>query len=290
MDLANNFADLQTRLDSWQKGDESSMGIAREKAERIEIIIPHLYSTGVVARDLPPVQRALPAVFEALERKDAAATALAAKPIAEAGRVMSRDFYTWMELERAGTIDPACVQASYLDITRNLSELRAGVTMWGKGDAAGLATATDKLARVDLLLTHTAWPEDLAAGLGRTGNALDMMAEALKGQDPAAAEAASLELGEGSHDITHDYYGIWLPAGGLQGARAGASAQGQAQAAASGGHGHEGDAAVAATPEGPNWVVIGGFVLVMAFVVFGAALTKPRAASSGGSLPGGARA
>ena len=49
------------------------MGVAKEKAERIEILIPHLYATGVVVKDLPPIQRALPAVFAAIERKDAAA-------------------------------------------------------------------------------------------------------------------------------------------------------------------------------------------------------------------------
>jgi hypothetical protein len=114
LDLANNFADLQTRITNWQKGDEGSMGVAKEKAERIEILIPHLYATGVVVKDLPPIQRALPAVLDAIERKDAAATARAAKPIAEAAQLLNRDFYTWMELERAHS-DPACVQASYLE-------------------------------------------------------------------------------------------------------------------------------------------------------------------------------
>lgn len=275
-DLANNIADLQTRIANWQRGDEGSMGVAKEKAERIEVIIPHLYATGVVVKDLPPIQRALPGVFAAIERKDAAATAQAARPIAEAAQVLSRDFYTWMELERAAGTDPACVQASYLDITRNISDLRAGLTAWTKGDTAGLTTATEKLARVELLLTHTAWPEDMAAGIDRTANAMALVSNALKDKSPVAAEAASVELGEGSHDITHDYYGIWLPAGGLQGANAAVGSQARTQTASSGAHGHGGETAAAAAPEGPNWLVIGGFVAVMALMVFGAALTKPR--------------
>ncbi|MHB0870107.1 MAG: hypothetical protein ACYC66_07015 [Chloroflexota bacterium] len=287
MDLANNLVDLQTRIANWQKGDEGSMGVAKEKAERIEILIPHLYSTGVVVKDLPPIQTALPAVFAAIERQDAEGTAQAAKPIAAAAQQLNRDFYSWMELERAGN-DPACVQASYLEITRNISDLRAGVTAWGKGDAAGSATAAEKLARVDLLLTHTAWPEDMATAIDRTANALVPMAEALKARSLPAAEAASAELGEGSHDITHDYYGVWLPAGGLQGAKAQASSQRKAQTSGSGGHGHDGATADAAA-EGPNWPVIAGFAAVMALVIFGAALTKPKAAPSRvGSPPGGA--
>lgn len=288
-DLANNIADLQTRIANWQKGDEASMGVAKEKAERIEIIIPHLYATGVVVKDLPPIQRALPAVFAAIERKDAAGTAEAARPIAEAGKVLSRDFVTWMELERAGN-DPACVQASYLDITRNITDLRAGVTVWGKGDAAGLATATEKLARVDLLLTHTTWPDDMAVAMDRTANAMLTMAEAIKAKNPAAAEAASVELGEGSHDITHDYYGIWLPAGGLQGAETVAAGHGKTQTASAGAQGHGDEAAAQPKVEGPNWLVIGGFLAVMALVVFGAALTKPKSAVGGGSLPDNAGA
>lgn len=288
MDLANNLADLQTRIANWQKGDEGSMGIAKEKAERIEVLIPHLYSTGVVVKDLPPIQMALPALFAAIERQDAEATAQAAKPIAAAAQQLTRDFYSWMELERAGN-DPACVQASYLEITRNISDLRAGVTAWGKGDAAGSATAAEKLARVELLLTHTAWPQDMAPAIDRTANALVLMTEALRDKKLPAAEAASAELGEGSHDITHDYYGVWLPAGGLQGATQ-ANTQRKAQTSGSGGHGHDGATADAAA-EGPNWPVIAGFGTVMALVIFGAALTKPKAASTrSGSLPDGAEA
>jgi len=126
--------------------------------------------------------------------------------------------------------------------------------------------------------------------MDRTANAMLTMAEAIKAKNPAAAEAASVELGEGSHDITHDYYGIWLPAGGLQGAETVAAGHGKTQTASAGAQGHGDEAAAQPKVEGPNWLVIGGFLAVMALVVFGAALTKPKSAVGGGSLPDNAGA
>jgi hypothetical protein len=133
---------------------------------------------------------------------------------------------------------------------------------------------------------HTPWPGEMVNAIDRTTNAMGMMAEALKDKNSAAADAASVELGEGSHDITHEYYGAWLPGGGLQGARTQVSSvQRQGQTASSGAHGHGGTATVAQA-EGPNWLVIGGFVVALTLVILGAGLTKPKTGvSRKGSLP-----
>jgi hypothetical protein len=285
LDLAGNFADLQTRIANWQKGDEASMGVAKEKADRIDILIRELYPTGVMVRDLPPIQRALPNVLAAIERKDAAATAEAAKPIAEAARQLNKDAYTWMELVRGGK-DPACVQASYLDITRSITDLRSGVTAWTKGDDAALGTATEKLARVNLILAHTSWPNNLGDAADRTAYAASLMDQAVKDRNRGAVESASAEFSEASHDLTHAFYGDWLPGGGLKavGAHSGTmqEAPKQAQAASSGGHGHGGSPAAEAAPaEGPDWGVLGAFAAAMVLVVGAAGLTKPRVTSAG---------
>lgn len=285
LDLAGNLADLQTRIANWQKGDEASMGVAKEKAERIDILMREIYPTGVLLKDLPPIQRALPNVLVAIDRKDAAATAEAAKPIADSARQLNRDAYTWMELVRAGE-DPACVQASYLDMSRAITDLRSGVTAWTKGDGAALGTVSEKLARVNLLLMHTTWPNDLGDAADRTAYAASLMELAVKDRDRGAMESASAEFGEASHDLTHAFYGDWLPAGGLKtaGVQSGTmeahGASNQAQAA-SGGHAHGGaPAGEAAVAEGPNWGVLGAFAAAMVTVVAVAGLTKPRRTSA----------
>ncbi len=285
LDLAGNFADLQSRIANWQKGDESSMGVAKEKAERIEVLITDLYSTGVLVKDLPPIQRALPALYAGIDKKDSAAAAQAAKPIAAGASQLDKDTSTWMELVRAGS-DPSCVQASYLDLTKSITDLRSGVTVWGKGDEAALGTVSEKLARVDLLLTHAAWPSELTDAIERTRYASWLMSQAIKDKNRTATERASTEFGDASHDLTHALYGDWMPAGGLKGVKAQSGmAMNHGQPAPAGGHSHGGAASVdqAALAEGPNWGVLGAFAVAMLLVVSVAAATKPRGSSMGKS-------
>jgi hypothetical protein len=310
LDLAANISDLRTRITQWEGGDEGSMNIAKEKAERIEILLPHLASSGALVKWVPPIERGLPGVFAAIEHEDVSAAQRAVTPIVEASRGLTRDAYAWMDLV-SGTSDPACVQASYIDLSRNISALRANVGAWQEGDGASLDLARENLFRVQILLAHPTWPAEMEYAVERTAAAVALMARSLGQNEPrswplpadadwsalmarslaqvdlTAVEASARELGEGSHDLTHDFYGEWLPSGKLL--SAGVAAVSTGATVKSKGHVDEvphgikkaGHAEVA--DEGPNWAAIGGFLGLLGLVIGGAAVTRPKTAAKGKS-------
>ena len=278
LDLSANLADVQSRLAAWGQGDESSLNIAVEKVERAEVLVNHMYATGVLVKRLPPVQRGLVALFPALQAKDLPAAQAAAQPLAASAQDLTQDAYVWLDLVKAGD-DPSSVQASYLDLSRNIAALRSGVAASQKGNHTGLDLARQHLARVQTVLQHAVWPYEMGEAIDRARSAVGPMASALGTGDPAAAEAASVAFGEASHDVTHAYYGNWLATGVLQSATAQGGAAQQPARASSGGHVHDAAPAeqVAAADAGPHWPIIGGFAAALALVVGAAALTKPKA-------------
>jgi hypothetical protein len=312
LDLVANISDLRTRIGQWEGGDEASMNIAKEKAERIEIILPHLASTGVLAKWIPSIESGLPGVFAAIEREDVVAAQQAAKPIVEASGGLTRDAYVWMDLV-GGTTDPACIQASYLDLSRTISALRGNISAWQKGETGSLDLALGNLSRAQILLAHPTWPVEMEHAIARTSAAVALVAQALGQEDfqpsplaghadmpgmPAmdagqhslvAAEAAVKELGEGSHDLTHDFYGEWLPSGKLVSAGV-VVVSGGAKPKAKGHvdevpHGTKKSAQGEVAEEGPNWTVIGGFLGLLGLVIGGAAVTRPKTATKGKGGP-----
>lgn len=281
LDLSANLSDLQTRVGQWQKGDESSLNIAREKAERIDVLLQHMATSRVMVKDIQALERALPAVSKALENKDLAATQQSLQPIADASRALAREAYAWLDLVAA--TDPACVQASYLDLSRNIAELRTSAAEWQKGDGASLATAQEKLARVKVVLAHPVWPGALVSAIDESQTAVTALETALAGKNPAAVEAATKSLGDASHDVTHAFYGDWLIGAAMaghqtepQGVQAGGNATTPSES-----HTHgsaSADNAVSTTS--PDWPVVGGFAAVLMLIIGIAALTKPKATTN----------
>lgn len=214
LDIAANITDLETRVLAWQKGDESSLNIAKEKAERLGVLLPHMYSTGVLLRPLQAIEKSLPAVVAALEQKDAVAAQRAMRPVADLLPYASRDIYSWMNVT-GGANNPACVQASYLDLASSIPALRSGIGDWEKGNLAGLDDMQDRLERVGVTLAHPAWPAALAIPVQKAEQAIERMAISVGVRDLSSAQASSQALGDASHDLTHAYYVDWLPAAGL---------------------------------------------------------------------------
>ncbi|MHB1134938.1 MAG: hypothetical protein ACYC4L_21415 [Chloroflexota bacterium] len=276
LDLSANVTDLQTRLVAWRGGDESSLNIAKEKTERAEALVTHLRSTGVMAKRLSALERGLLAMYLALEAQDKDAALQAIRPLATSARELAGDAYALLDLVAASD-EPGNVQASYLDLTRNITALRAGVAAWQKGDAAGLAAAEEGLSRVRTVAAHAYWPGEMAGAVEMTRGAAESLATARAARNLAGAEAAAQEFGDASHDVTHAYYGDWLSASALQ-AAAGAASAGKTGQKASGGHGHEAASAgeTEAAAAGTDWLVLGGFGAALALVIAVAAITKPR--------------
>lgn len=294
LDLNANLADLQSRVTAWQQGDDSSLNVAKEKVERIGALVQHIASTGVLIKQTRAIEADLPTISAALEKADKAAVTRALKPISDTSASLTRDFYTWMDIA-ANTHDPACVQASYLDLSHNISALQTSITAWQKGDANAPKTAQERLERVTTVISHSTWPASMVAAVQKTGLAVDPMAKAVAEKNVSGAQAAATGFSDASHDVTHAFYVDWLPIAntptgltqmmasmdqsmpGTDHGMAGmdhqmGTAPGQtaasAQSAGQGDdHGHSEGAAVAGASTGPNYWFVGFVISVVAITI-----------------------
>lgn len=210
LDLSANLSDLQARVGQWQKGDESSLNIGKEKLDRVRVLAQHMASFKMLAKPLQSITAALPAVAAALDHKDLAAAQSALKPLSEGSHDLTHDFYEWMGKTTSAN-DPACIQAAYLDISRNMTDLRARLTQWQQGDEASLNIAQEKLDRMAAISGHTGWPVAMATAIGSTRATVEPIRHALKDKNVAQALTAVAPLATSSHDLTHAFYGDWLP-------------------------------------------------------------------------------
>jgi len=293
LDLTANIADLRTRVGLWQQGDESSLNIAKEKVDRLNILVKHMSTLGVLAKPRQAVANGLPAVTAALEKQDAAAAQSALKPIADASHDLTHDFYSWMKIT-AGPHDPDCVQASYRDLALNVTDLRARITEWQSGgEESSLNIAQEKLERVAVVLDHVVWPSAMAAGISVTRSAVEPLKLAFKDKVASSAQQALKPIADASHDLTHAYYGDWLPTAhsgdhmqkkddGMGGMAMPAAARAlpvpvSAPQNESVPHGHGAEAQ--ASPVATRSLALGGFGAVNGLVIVVAAVLKTRTTS-----------
>ena len=318
LDLAANIADLRSRVDLWQKGDEASLGIAQEKLDRVGVLAKHLAAVGALPKPVTAIDRSLPAIGSALAAKDAARAQESLKPLADASHDLTHDFYVWLN-GSAGASDAACVQASYLDLSANIADLKSRVSAWEKGDDASLGIAQEKLDRTEGVLRHVAWPKAITPAVDKARAAIGPIRQGLGAKDAAATVKALTALSDASHDITHAYYADWLPGayvvtnqsgdpmagmdmsgdmsghnmtghdmGSMGSSGAGATAPSQptptdssgAGSASGGAHAHGADAAT--QPSGPNWPILAGFFAP--FLHLGAVVLVRRPAFGRGPL------
>lgn len=172
----------------------------------------------------------------------------------------------------AGSEDPACQQAAYLELQRRNAAIQNGVAAWRNGDVGGLALARVELARLEATLAHPFWSEPLKATVDKTRTAAAGLSQALKDKDQARAEAAVRSLADAAYYVATAYYHYWLPSGVLLN-----TAVQEGVGASVGGHGdsHGGTATPAAQANpGPNWLVVGGFGLAIASVIAAAWVLK----------------
>ncbi len=289
LDLAANISDLRTRIAQWQEGDENSLDVAKEKAERMSVLVQHMTSFGVLAKPVRAIGAQLPAIIDALEHKDGAAVQGALQPIVDASHDLTHDFYQWLDITSASE-NPDCIQAAYLDLLGNISDLRTRIAQTEAGDEASLNIAQEKLERVEVVLTHVMWPGALSASIGATQAAIAPMKHALKNNDLVMAQQTSKLIADSLHDVTHAYYGDWLP-----GAHAGSQAQHMGSdmsqavpktaAGESGGHSdakpgesapHGSGTAVQTTSASARGIVLGGFGAVNGLVIVLAAILKAK--------------
>jgi hypothetical protein len=284
LDLNNNIADLKMRVAAWDKGDEASLNIASEKLERIQVLVTHALSTGVMAKPLMAIGSSLPAVSAALGRKNAATTVGALKPLSDAAHDLTHDFYAWLNTT-AGSDDPACVQAAYADLSANLADLKTRVTAWEQGDADSLNIAQEKVERIQTVLAHNKWSPPMLGAIQKIDSALPMVIRALKQASPALTQRALVPVSDASHDVTHAYYGDFLPQAHSPvqiashsdmpiGQSAAPMAMTQSTSGNSDSHSHGGETIAAPDPN-RGWI-LGGFGAVNVIAIALAAFFKTR--------------
>ncbi|MBI5879892.1 MAG: hypothetical protein HZB53_19775 [Chloroflexi bacterium] len=283
LDLSANINDLKSRVSAWEKGDEASLAVAKEKAERIQVLIQVATATGTLTKPLSAIQQRLPAVSTALERKDVTVATAALKPFSDASHDLTHDFYAWLGTT-AGSSDPACAQAAYIDLSGNITDLKARMTAWEQGDTSSLNIAQEKMERIQAVLAHTNWPVPMAAAVGKTTAAVQAAAPVLAKPTPATSAAALKTVSDSMHDVTHAFYNDYLPQAKVaMHTPAGAEAQQPGVPAAvddlttghSGSHGHAAEAAAASDDASKGWI-LGGFGAVNAMVIGTAAVLKTR--------------
>lgn len=267
LDITANIADLKSRVAQWEKGDADSLGVAQEKADRIEVLVHHMSSSKALVKPVQAIDKALKPVNAALKAKDITAAQAALTPLSDASHDLTHDFYAWLETT-AGVKDPACTQAAYLDLTLNISDLRARITAWEKGDEASLGVAQEKLERIEALLGHTVWPKTITPAIYKTGATLEPLAKALSTKDAVTAQTLAKTLGEASHDVTHAFYGVWLVSDAASGTHD--TAMKSETVAQADDHGSEAVALDASSKA----LVLGGFGSLNLLVIVAAAVLK----------------
>lgn len=263
LDLNANIADLLDRVDQWRKGDESSLNIATEKAQRIDVLLPHLRPSGMMLRPASAIEKALPTVAKAMERKDVAGAQEALWPIVEASHDLTHFFYAWMGISAGGN-DAACVLASYRDLSLNITDLQARVHQWQQGDEDGYKIAQERLERVELILAHPAWPAAMSTPIGKTEAAVKAMAKALNEESLAGAESAAKAFGDSSRDVAHEYFGVWLRSSNL-GSDEGLVATAQGGTVTKGHSDSHGSAAEGSS--GPNYYFVGSILGIVLLTI-----------------------
>jgi hypothetical protein len=218
LDLSANITDLRSRVDQWKQGDDASLGVVKEKLDRIEIILGSTAWPQAESTAIAKTKAAVEPMAKALDAKDPAAAVVAAKAFGDASHDVTHAHYSdWLPGLMDARFTPMAPHAAYLDLAANIADLRSRVDLWQKGDEASLGIAKEKLDRIEIVLGSTAWPQAESAAVAKTKAAVGPMTKALDAKDPAAAVVAAKAFGDASHDVTHAHYSDWLP--GLKDAR-----------------------------------------------------------------------
>jgi len=211
LDVVRNLGDLKQRISQWERGDASSRGIALEKAERLEILFAVTqWPTAQLTAEANVVKNGVEPVRAALEAENLDAAKQAATQVGD--HDLTHAFYDWLEPVR-GLSTPGARLVGYLDVVRNLGDLKERVARWGAGDGDSRGIAVEKADRLGILFTSIDWPTPRATA---EATALKAAVEAVR----VALEADDLETTRtlaaqaSDHDLTHAMYDDWIGGSG----------------------------------------------------------------------------
>src|SRR5713226_2678880 len=100
---------------------------------------------------------------------------------------------------------PAMTMCAYLDVVRNLGDLKQRIGQWERGDANSRGIALEKVERLEIVFDMTGWPTaQLAAEANVVKNGVEPVRAALEADNLDAAKQAATQVGD--HDLTHAFY------------------------------------------------------------------------------------
>ena len=209
LDLSMNIADLRTRVAAWQKGDDASLDMAVEIAERIDALLAQMPWPDALAKEVGAVKAAVPGVDKALGAKDAKAVKEPLAQLADASHELTHEFYEQF-LAKGATTSPECVYASYLDLAGNVADFRMRVAAWQKGDDASLDLAAEKVDRIGMVIDHVTWPDQLKVSVMAMHDQLAPVSTALTAKSQATLREPFATVAAVSHDMSHAFYESWM--------------------------------------------------------------------------------
>lgn len=96
LDVNSNFSDLLAAIDDWAGGDPSRVGLAQEKLERIQALLPHISWPDSMSGLVEQFGTALEPVGQALDSEDLATAQAGVDSAREVTHDLTHAFYEWV--------------------------------------------------------------------------------------------------------------------------------------------------------------------------------------------------
>ncbi len=96
LDMNANLSDLQTAVAAWAGGDTSQLGLAQEKLERVQALLPHISWPDSMTGLVEQLGTALEPVGAALGSEDLATVQQGVGSAREVSHDLTHAFYEWV--------------------------------------------------------------------------------------------------------------------------------------------------------------------------------------------------
>ncbi|MBI4319635.1 MAG: cytochrome c [Chloroflexi bacterium] len=210
LDVSTNINDLRAQVGNWEQGNDSGRRIGIEKIDRLNWVIPHVSWPEEMEKSIEQLAEALEPLEDALKAEDLAAAKDAVSVVGSVSHDLTHAFYDRWVASIEGQASAATTHAAYLDVTTNISDLRSQLGNWEQGNDSGRRIGIEKIDRLNWVIPHVSWPEEMEKSIEQLAEALDPLEAALKAEDLAAAKEAVSIVGSISHDLTHAFYDRWM--------------------------------------------------------------------------------
>ena len=213
LDMAMNMHDIVHLTAKWQKGNDGARAELGEKLERLEAAMGYKGFPAEMKKGIDGLMMSMNAMSQSAKAKDAKAGMKNLADMEKSWDDIAHPFYgTWMMgmSKGMGMSDEVSLQATQLDLARNLENLDELVTEWGEGDEVARVEAGEVLERMEALMGYVKWPTEATTGVEGLKTSLKPMGDAIKAKDAASGTKAMPAIAKAYDSIAHPFYGAWM--------------------------------------------------------------------------------